>query len=157
MFSPIENYKFAWFQALAPSLGFLITEQISFHLSFSQPMSWHIIRGENNQKCLIGISSTGNLPDGDNRGSSNKSLTQQQHYLSSCLHKLQYCTQLPKHVHTERYSSHPLQRNPLVALGYMSSDPTVVSPRKVSKSSLHFLRVLMLRQDIRSALFLVHS
>lgn len=34
MFSPIENYKFAWFQSLAPILGFLVTEQTSFPLVF---------------------------------------------------------------------------------------------------------------------------
>lgn len=39
----------------------------------------------------------------------------------------------------------------------MSSDPTVVSPRAFSKGSPHLLRVLMLLQDIRSILFLVHS
>lgn len=67
----------------------------SFHLAFSQPVSWHTIRGGIiRKKCLIGMRSTGSLPHGDNCGSSNESRTRQQRCLLAYINSIS--------VHTSR-------------------------------------------------------
>lgn len=116
MFSPMENYKLLgfnpWHQVLASSL---LNGLFSTWFSLSQRLGTlsegNIIR----KKCLVGMRSTGSLPDGDNHGSSNKSLTRQQHYLSSCLRKL-YALFTPPETCTLRNGMHaqsPSSEEPL--------------------------------------------
>lgn len=48
------------------------------------------------KKCLLGMRSTGSLPDGEDHRASNKPLTRQQHHLSSFFHKLHAVFMPPK-------------------------------------------------------------
>lgn len=128
-----------WHQVLgSSSLNRLLSARLSPSQCPGTLSEGEIIR----KKCLLGMRSNGSLPDGDNHGSSNKPSTRQNTICLLAYINYTQCSQLLKHVRTERgggclLSFPPFQANPLVALWYMSGDPTV-APESFPRASLNF-------------------